>query len=248
VHSHQDDWDRHWASYATANERNPGQTYRRRLLLGLLQAGQVDEQPRILDIGSGTGALAAELRRLFPSADIVGIELSREGVERARIAVPSATFVQRDLLNESDVDPRLRGWATAAVCSEVLEHVDEPQRLLRAAVPYLARGCRLVVTVPGGPMSAFDRSIGHRRHFTPSSLGSLLAESGFRVERAQRAGFPFFNLYRLAVIARGNRVSQDVHGGSQTATAAMSVFDRLFRFNLDRSPFGWQILAVATLP
>jgi hypothetical protein len=32
------------------------------------------------------------------------------------------------------------------------------------------------------------------------------------------------------------------------AAAAMSAFDRLFRFNLRRSPFGWQIVAVATRP
>jgi len=193
-------------------------------------------------------ALVDFLRERTDGLAIVGIELSREGVERARIAVPSATFVQRDLLSDSEVEPRLRGWATAAVCSEVLEHVDEPQRLLRRVVPYLEPGCRLVVTVPGGPMSAFDLSIGHRRHFTPQTLSQLLRESGFRVERSQRAGFPFFNLYRLVVITRGRQVSRDVDGGSTTASAAMSAFDRLFRFNLDRSPFGWQIVAVATLP
>ena len=245
---HLDDWDRHWTSYAEASQRNPAQAYRRRLVLGLLQSIDRQGQERILDIGSGTGALATDLRRRFPEADIVGVELSREGVERARIAVPSATFVQRDLLDDQDVEPRLRGWATAAVCSEVLEHVDEPQRLLRRVVPYLEPGCRLIVTVPGGPMSAFDRSIGHRRHFTPQALSQLLRESGFRVERSQRAGFPFFNLYRLVVITRGRQVTRDVGGGSATASVAMSAFDHLFRFNLDRSPFGWQIVAVATLP
>jgi len=243
-----DDWDRHWTTYAEANQRNPAQAYRRRLVLGLLQSIDSRARERILDIGSGTGVLAADLRRRFPAADIVGIELSREGVERARIAVPSASFVQRDLLDDSEVEPRLRGWATAAVCSEVLEHVDEPERLLRGVVPYLEPGCRLVVTVPGGPMSAFDRSIGHRRHFSPRTLSQLLRAAGFRVDLSERAGFPFFNVYRLVVIVRGRRLMRDVGRGSATAGAAMSAFDRLFRFNLDRSPFGWQIVAVATLP
>ena len=243
-----DDWDRHWTIYAEANQRNPAQAYRRRLILDLLQSVDRQGRERILDIGSGTGALSADLRRRFPAADIVGVELSREGVERARVAVPSATFVQRDLLKNLEVEPRLRAWATVAVCSEVLEHVDEPERLLRGVVPYLEPGCRLVVTVPGGPMSAFDRSIGHRRHFSPRTLSQLLRESGFQVERSQRAGFPFFNLYRLVVIVRGRRLMSDVGRGSATAGAAMSAFDRLFRFNLDRSPFGWQIVAVATLP
>jgi SAM-dependent methyltransferase len=243
-----DDWDKHWTAYATANAQNPAQAYRRRLILDLLGSFDRNGEQRILDIGSGTGTMAADLRRRFPQADIVGVELSREGVERARIAIPSATFVQRDLLDDQDVEPRLRGWATAAVCSEVLEHVDEPRRLLRGVVPYLEPGCQLIVTVPGGPMSAFDRSIGHRRHFSPRTLSQLLRESGFHVERSERAGFPFFNLYRLVVIVRGRRLMRDLGRGSATAGAAMSAFDRLFRFNLDRSPFGWQIVAVATLP
>jgi hypothetical protein len=97
-------------------------------------------------------------------------------------------------------------------------------------------------------MSAFDRSIGHRRHFTPGSLSQILRESGFRVESAHRAGFPFFNLYRLAVIARGRHLTRDIGRGSATASTAMSTFGHLFRLNVDRSPFGWQIVALATLP
>jgi SAM-dependent methyltransferase len=241
-----DDWDRHWAAYATANAQNPAQAYRRRLILDLLRFLDGSDEQRILDVGAGTGTMAADLRRRFPKADIVGLELSREGVERARVSVPSATFLQRDLIHDTDLDPRLRAWATAAVCSEVLEHVDEPMRLLRGVVPYLAPGCRLVVTVPGGPMSAFDRSIGHRTHFTPNSLTRLLADSGLRVEFVKRSGFPFFNIYRLVVIARRNRLMDDAQGSS-VAIAAMSIFDQLFRFNLDDAPFGWQIVAVATL-
>ena len=42
------------------------------------------------------------------------------------------------------------GWATDAVCSEVLEHVDSPVLFLQAARPWLADGSRLIVTVPGG--------------------------------------------------------------------------------------------------
>ena len=107
MQSQQDDWDRHWADFAQANDTNPAQAYRQKLVLDLLRESGGGE--RILDIGSGTGALAAELHRFFPRAEIVGIELSREGVERSRIAVPSATFVQRDLISADDVEPRLAG-------------------------------------------------------------------------------------------------------------------------------------------
>src|SRR3546814_18015665 len=84
----------------------------------------------------------------------------------------------------------------------------------------MAPGCRLVVTVPGGPMSAFDRHIGHRRHFTPPALAALLTDAGLAVERTDGAGFPFFNLYRLGVIARGHRLVADLTGGQGDAPLA----------------------------
>jgi SAM-dependent methyltransferase len=240
-----DDWDRHWDDYAESAAKNPAQAYRRRLILGLLAA---ESQPRrVLDIGSGPGDLAAEIVEAFPSAELLGVDASQAAVEYAARKVPAAKFLQRDLLRDSHDDPAHRSWATHAVCSEVLEHVEEPAQLLANARPYLADGCRLIVTVPGGPMSAFDRHIGHRRHFTPEALRAVLEEAGFEIGHAGRAGFPFFNLYRLAVLLRGRRLVDDVaHGsGTTSARAVMKIFDTLFRLNVGNSPWGWQVFATA---
>lgn len=209
----------------------------------------------MVDIGSGQGDLAAMLIQDNPEAQVLGLELSAEGVTIASGKVPAARFVQRDLLTESPVPDELARFGEVAVCSEVLEHVDDPVRLLRNARPFLAPGCRVVITVPGGPMSAFDRHIGHRRHHTPSSLRHIINAAGFESVAVFRAGFPFFNLYRLTVIVRGRRLIDDVSaqqgdgaGSSGAAVLAMRAFRTLFRFNLTRSPWGWQIVGIARLP
>jgi SAM-dependent methyltransferase len=248
VNSRPDDWDRHWDDYGETAAKNPAQAYRRWLILGLL-SGQ--EKPRrVLDIGSGTGDLAAEILAAFPSVELIGLDVSEAAVEYAARKVPAARFRQRDLLRAGNAEPELRGWANHAVCSEVLEHVEEPARLLANARPYLAPGCRLIVTVPGGPVSAFDRHIGHRRHFTPQTVRAAIEEAGFEVERTGRAGFPFFNVYRLIVLLRGQRLVDDfAHGaGTAPARAMMKAFDLLFKLNLTSSPWGWQVFAAARLP
>jgi hypothetical protein len=99
-------------------------------------------------------------------------------------------------------------------------------------------------------MSAFDRHIGHRRHFTPRDLAEILAAAGLEVRWAAGAGFPFFNLYRALVIARGERLVADVSaaGAEQPGAAArlaMAAFRPLFRLNRTRSRWGRQIVAVA---
>ena len=52
--------------------------------------------------------------------------MSADGVHRAQAKVPAARFVCGDLTAGTEVPPRPRDWATHAVCSEVLEHVDDP--------------------------------------------------------------------------------------------------------------------------
>ena len=205
---------------------------------------------RVLDIGSGQGDFAEELLRRYPRAEFLGIEASDAGIEIAQQKAPSAKFLRRDLAQAGEPDAGEREWATHAVCSEVLEHVDQPRELLANASQFMAPGCRLVVTVPGGPISIFDRHIGHRRHFGRTALRRLVEEAGFEVEAAYGAGFPFFNLYRLVVVAQGKRLinESDVGGAnseSRLARAAMSVFHGLFRLNLLRGRRGWQTVAVA---
>ena len=240
----QDDWDRHWEAFGKASENGPSTIYRQKLTNQLLAECGFSRDSTLLDIGSGRGVLTEAVLAAFPGAKALGIELSATGVAEASRRLPQARFVQRNLLEavpESEI-PSLK--ATHAVCSEVLEHLDDPQILLRNAAAYMATGCRLVVTVPGGPMCQFDKHIGHRRHFTQESLREVLDASGFHTVRTYGAGFPFFNLYRLAVVLRGQKLVEDVTGPpSGLMRFSMAIFDQLFRFN---SRFwGWQILAIA---
>jgi hypothetical protein len=147
------------------------------------------------------------------------------------------------------IDHRYLGWATHAVCSEVLEHLDDPVAMLKNVRPLLAAGCRLIVTVPAGPMSAFDAHIGHRRHFRARLLEETLREAGLRVAELRGAGFPFFNAYRLAVVARGKKLIDDAAEGGQSALppsarAVIRAFSWLFKLNTSKGTLGWQLVAV----
>jgi len=66
-----------------------------------------------------------------------------------------------------------------------------------------------------------------------------------------RAGFPFFNLYRVLVIARGRKLIAAVESGAMAGGGrgleklAMRGFRFLFRFNRADSWLGWQLVALA---
>jgi len=100
-------------------------------------------------------------------------------------------------------------------------------------------------------MSAFDRHIGHRRHFSPRDLRDVMSAAELRVTLVQGAGFPFFNLYRGLVILRGDSLVADARSGAEdTASglavrAGMAAFRPLFLLNLPRFPLGWQTVGIA---
>jgi 2-polyprenyl-3-methyl-5-hydroxy-6-metoxy-1,4-benzoquinol methylase len=248
------DWDHHWDAYGEASETNPANDYRHALILKLL--GRPPAGATVLDIGSGQGQFALRLQAMFPDVVMWGVDFSAGGVVRGRELAAqqgsAAEFRQVDLLQPTklaDGQPP----ATYAVCSEVLEHVADPVTLIRNARALLAPGCRLVVTVPGGPRSAFDHHIGHFQHFTARKLHHVLTEAGYEVQRVLRAGFPFFNLYKLAVIARGKKIIADVEqhepGEPMPGESIVKAFFGFgLRHSLDNTPFGWQMAALATIP
>jgi SAM-dependent methyltransferase len=245
-----DDWNSHWEHFDRSASENPAQRYRHHLLVSLLQRRGKTDGLKLLDLGSGQGDFLASAAEAWPQAELMGFELSEVGVLITRRKVPQArVFTVNLFAPPAEVAP-LVAWANVSICSEVLEHVDDPVAFLQASRPYLANGATLMVTVPGGPISAFDRYIGHRQHFTKESITRILEEAGFEVEQVTLAGFPFFNLYRALIIARGDHLVRDAttrfgRASFFFARSLMALFRLLFRGNRPHSRFGWQIVAVA---
>jgi SAM-dependent methyltransferase len=248
-----DDWDAHWDKYAATDAGGPARLYRTKLIFELLALREAKTPLRILDLGSAYGELAREVLEARKDAEVVGLDFAQGSVELSRKRVPGAKFYQQDFMKPMTLGNEYKGWATHAVCSEVLEHLDDPETMLRNVRPYMAPGCKLVITVPGGPMSAFDKHIGHRAHFSAERLEKTLRGAGYEVADLRGAGFPFFNLYRLAVIARGQALITDVASDDAaklplSARAMLGVFSVLFKMNVSKTKLGWQMVAVGVVP
>jgi SAM-dependent methyltransferase len=244
-----DNWDSHWGDFA--DSANPAQVMRRSLAIRLFVAEQLPRTGNFVDVGSGQGDFLCKFHQRFPGMSLLGLELSETGVEMSRRKLPSAHFVVADLFTPPSTLGQYEEWADGAMCSEVLEHVDDPVLFLKAAKNYLKNGAALIVTVPGGRMSAFDRFIGHRRHFDKESIRSVLQDAGFETTKVMLAGFPFFNLYRLMIIARGGKLATDLKKRKQSwlvkalLTLAGRIAQILFHLNFSDSRFGWQVVAMA---
>jgi len=244
-----DNWDQHWSQLNEITELNPAQHYRHKLVFQAINDYLESRSNKIFDFGSGQGDLIRLMRSEFNEAKFTGFELGDSGVNISRIKTPDAQFVQCDLIENNPPYHKLYESGNIGVCSEVLEHLDEPKKMLITINKYLAKNAFLIITVPSGPMNEFEKSIGHRKHYMRSELENLVKSSGFSIIEIRCAGFPFFNLYKIIAFLRGKKIMQnDINPNrkiSKILRIIFKIFNVLFHFNLTNSPFGWQLILIA---
>lgn len=193
-------YDRMWQDFGDLDARSPAAFHRRRLIAELVRQ-HAPTGAQILEVGCGRGEQLLELQRKLSQPHLGGADVSKTALAATRRLVPEAEVFQLDLAShdfEQTHGERL-GYYDVVVCSEVLEHLTDDRLAARRLRSLLAPGGHVVLSVPGGTKSRFDEAIGHRRHYSPQTLGTLLVDSGFTELAVQAWGFPFHTLYRSAV-------------------------------------------------
>ena len=247
LHNAQEEWDRIWMQFHRGLARNPGRLYRHQLINQVIRTKLASENQSIVDIGCGTGELLSHLSLEFSSQYLIGLDISKVGILKAQENYPNLNFALIEVDDDGYISRTMKSAADIIVCSEVLEHLEEPKEILRFISNILQANGVLIVTVPAGPMSFLERYIGHHRHYTKDSLTQLLEASGFSKIEVQRAGFPGINLIRLASMLRGKRILNDVAESQRKPILlgfGLRVAELILRYSLKDSIFGWQLVAV----
>lgn len=98
--------------------------------------------PRVLDLGCGTGALAARLLDAIPGCSLTGVDLSQRMVEVARARLAGRAEV---LLGDAERLPFHDAAFDVVVCNDSFHHYPDPERAAFQAWRVLAAGGALVM-------------------------------------------------------------------------------------------------------
>ena len=131
---------------------------------------------RFLDVGCGSGAVAGFLDR--SGYRVVGVDTAEPLLRKAHERCPHVTFVVGRVARL----PVGGRPFDAAGLFDVLEHLDDPEQLLRDAMQYVKPGGLVIATVPAmrSLHSVIDDLSGHKRRYEPGELASLLQRTGLR--------------------------------------------------------------------
>jgi 2-polyprenyl-3-methyl-5-hydroxy-6-metoxy-1,4-benzoquinol methylase len=192
---------------------------------------------KVLDLGCSGGLLSERVRAL--GNYIVGVDLIEIPGVRDRV----------DEFHTANLDEGLPEAAFAGapydvvLCADILEHVRDPEAVMRAFRPLLAPGGVMIASVPNfghfyartrTALGLFDydqRGVldnGHVRFFTRRSLTRHFRGAGFKVLHQEATGLP------LDVLAKGS---------SGIVRRAMRIVDRLLT-TVRPTLFGYQFITM----
>ena len=219
-------------------------TARRAILTALIGRLGLPANPRILEVGAGTGSNLGMLKG-FGRVDAIEPDDAARALasERSGLAVKGGLLPDGVTLEDGAYD--------LIVLLDVLEHIPDDKGTLVALKPKLAPRGRLVVTVPAMPWlwSAHDVAHHHQRRYTASGLEGVFRASGFKV--AYRSHFNTL-LFPLIVAARAAGKLSKRDGGDDAmppkpVNALLSGLFALERHVIGRVslPFGVSLALVA---
>jgi len=133
-----------------------------------------------IDFGAGTGALLAHLAALGCFDDLTGVDY----LERPQGMAAHISWLAKDLNEwQPDIEP-----VDLVVCSEVIEHLENPRHVVRTIKRLLRPGGTLVLTMPNNESIRSILSLLYYGHFVafrdscyPAHITALLRKDMNRI-------------------------------------------------------------------
>ena len=179
----------------------------------ILNMARTAPRSRLLDLGCAGGLLAERLHQA--GHYVVGVDYREVGQAHRYVD----QFIEADLAK--GLPEALVGESfNIVIAADVLEHLPEPQDLLRQITAVLQPGGHVIVSVPNFShwyprlrialgLFGYDRlgilDQSHLRFFTRRSLARLVREAGFDIVEQRTTSVPFtalMGLSRYAVVAQ----------------------------------------------
>lgn len=166
----------------------------------------------VLDVGCGNGVISRSLGD--NGYNVLGIDVSDKAIEKA-ISLNTSPNVSFKVLSAEQLVAEGKKY-DAVICSEVLEHLHQPDVLLKTLYHSLSENAVLIVTVPNGkgPRESFVTkpviALQKKNNITWKSIQKIKAALGYKGTTVQSDAsdlthIQFFTQKTLGALANDNK-------------------------------------------
>jgi SAM-dependent methyltransferase len=178
---------------------------------------EITPQDIVVDIGCGEGGACVQAGK--SGAEVVGIDIDPICIERADEAMRGGRARSwKGLVSDCNPIPLPDGYASVVLCTEVLEHVDDPVRLLAELWRIGRPGAYYLLSVPDPTSEFLMRGVAppwywktpyHVRVFEREEFEGAIRAAGFTIVEQARVGFyhSMWWTFRMALGASRNEAT-----------------------------------------
>jgi len=160
---------------------------------------------RVLDVGCASGWLAARVAKMLPKALVTGVDVSPKMIDYAKVVHPNINFIKAD----AHKLPFSDGSFDLIICTETLEHVVDPLRVLGEIKRCLIPKGEAIISMDTGSLLFkiiwffWTKAKGrvwrkaHLHKFNKNKLQKLFAQANFKVVEQQISHLGMAMTFRL---------------------------------------------------
>ena len=109
--------------------------------------GLIADGNSVLDIACGAGLLCRKIKQRLPSTQVFGVDFAQYTIEKNQKEDRSLGVEYRCLDIRNSLSSLDRKFEVVMMC-EILEHLDEPEKIVQEALGLLKAGGRFILTCP----------------------------------------------------------------------------------------------------
>jgi SAM-dependent methyltransferase len=188
-----------------------------------LAGGLILESKELAEIGCGHGLLQRQMEEAY-GQQVTGFDLNEFALKQ-NVSSKGALCCY-DICEQK---PEFEGRFDLLLLFDVLEHIADEGRFLKAVTFHLARGGKLIINVPSGQWlySAYDQAAGHQRRYSIRTLRKSAQRANLKVKQWSYWGLPLLptlmlrKLWLLGKHDEDKIISSGFDPGSQVANRAL---------------------------
>lgn len=215
---------------------------------------------RVLDVGCGSGTMAKALKRERPELEVHGVDFATSAIESAAREAGGVIFE----VARAEALPFADGWFDAVTMFDVLEHVDDGDRVLVEIARVLKPGGRFHIVLPleGQPRTIYTligcgprwtakvKYAGHIQIYCDARYRAEAAAAGLAVRSVRWSYHYLFSLLDVVfflVIARTGPLKTSVEDAAERSRGPARWLGKLVKGVV--ASLGWyEARALAWLP